>query len=283
MNKNLSIIGMLLVLLVFAVSAAQITSVPATISGATGENIAETFTFNTEGVEYTNVAFELSINNIVDTNAIFSAVSNPINGTEDVTLNFVMPSTAGTYAASIKAKDGSGTVISTANTELKALNQYDLAITELNKITTSPGESETQSIVITNTGAEDLIGLTLSYLASDFQDDGNNQMNIEFSETTFNLAQGDSKTIVVTVTPDEDQYFYPDREFDYSGAVTVSNALISKNFELDVEMEMIAFARVTIENLNDLDELSPGEEFDVEVEGVTVTLSRPSKAGAAPP
>ncbi len=266
MNKNLPIIGMLLVLVIFAVSAAEITSVPSTINGKTDEAMTETFTFDTQGIEYSNVTFALIVEGTEDTSALFSAVSNPINGSESVTMDFTMPSVAGDYSALIRVTDDGTLLEDSATFTLEVVEAYALTITGTNSVNVFPEDAETLTVTVENTGAEDLTGLTWAYNTEDFVDEDGNQMVISFSEDDFGLVAGATNTVEVTITPHEDQYIYPEKDVDYAGALTLSNTDASNTFNLEVEMDSKAFGEITLDDLDDLDELEPGEEFQMEFE-----------------
>jgi uncharacterized membrane protein len=277
MNKNLLIIGMLLVLVVFAVSAATPMHTPSSFSGQPGEvmdgNINIT---NDSGEDLYNISFGISS----DLSGLLSqTVDGPTTLLDGISANtdysFTIPTdaTAGNYKITIitQAETLNGSVYAGFDDLEIALTveeseTKEISVTESTTIEVHPGESSNETITVTNTGNVDLTDITIAYDMADFEDHGNNQMTVVFSEDTFDLEAGNSIDIIVTANAHEYQYFYPERDSDYDGTITVSNSEVSTSLNLEVEMKMIAFTKVTIENLDDLEELSPGEEFDVEIE-----------------
>jgi len=275
MNKKLSIIGMLLVLVFSAGATIGLTETNYNV--VPGETINGQFNFTNDlGYNLTNVTFGLALNGINGSYVTF----DPANGFDGIivgeikaiSFNLEIPQTApaGMHSGRWFIYGNYGNEnLTEANFTVNVSEKYELGLdTEVKDVDLMPENSKTFTIVVTNNGNMKLENLTISHIATNFIDEGDNQIEINFSiENGFDLDVGDVEHILVTVTTQSGQYFYPERDHDYTGLITVSNAAeVSQSFNLNIDLEMEAFNHIEITNLEDFEELVPGEEFDIEIE-----------------
>lgn len=271
MNKKLSIIGMLLILIFSAGATIGLTETEYDV--IPGETISGQFNF-TNNLErnLTNVTFELTLDNI-DEIIVFDPTNGfdniNINETEDISFSLEIPQATssgvhgGTWSVYENGYEIDG---QTESFTVNVSEKYALGAEGTKEVDLMPGESTTFTFIVTNNGNMNLDNLSISQISTDFLDHGDNQIEINFSETELDLPVGEQKEITVTVTTKTGQYFYPENSNDYEGLITIGNEEASTNFNLGVDMMMEAFNHITIENLEDFEELVPGEEFDIEIE-----------------
>ena len=274
MNKKLSIIGMLLIL-VFSAGAAIIPGTMDTTLNP-GEEFNGAFTINnTHGTNLTNITFELNVFNGVIVEAFTPSLIEQLNNSEisdEITFKFTVPAGTeqnnytGTYSYS--ADQLNSTQFESFNFTVNEVKDIAIDFNQANLNDLLPGESRNTTLVITNTGNVDLTNISISHDLTDFMDAGDNQIDINFSEENgFDLlVNSQAKEIIVTVTTHTNQYFYPEETNDYSGPITIASAEYTESFNLNVDLEMMAFKNIEITNLGDFEDLIPGEEFDIEIE-----------------
>ncbi len=131
-------------------------------------------------------------------------------------------------------------------------------------ITADQGESNTATFVITNDDGMDYSSVVLSFNTESFRDEDSNQIDVSLSDTTFTLADGATKTITITTTPDTEQYLGR-----YTGPITVTatktdSTQLTKEYSLSVEVTSEYFS-LDLDD-SDLDEVNPGDTITVPVE-----------------
>ncbi|MBT7237604.1 hypothetical protein HN865_01990 [Candidatus Woesearchaeota archaeon] len=272
MNRKLSIIGMLLILIFSAGATIGLTETE--YDAIPGETIDGQFDFTNDlGRDLTNITFRMTLDGIDEQYVTF----NPANGFDeiiideikDINFNLEIPQTtsAGMHNGEWFVYENGYEILGQEESfTVNVSEKYALSAGDTRNVDLIPGESTTFTVIVTNDGNMPLNDLVISQISTNFLDHGNNQVEISFSATEFNIPVGAQEEIIVTVTTQSSQYLYPDNDHDYEGLITIGNTETSTNFNLQIDMAMEAFNHITIENLEDLEELAPGEEFDIEIE-----------------
>ncbi|MBN2567383.1 hypothetical protein JXB02_04850 [Candidatus Woesearchaeota archaeon] len=189
-------------------------------------------------------------------------VTLPYLTTTTVTFQIAVPDSApaGTYVGDISLAYGSDTLIAAATVTVNPTAIISVADVSQNIL---PGDSESATITIHNTGNVDVAGLGINYTASDFRDNDGDELDLSFSPMTgIDIAAGGSATVTVTA----DAPTSLDRG-TYSGTVTVTDSAVQDTFTLSFQtLSVLRIGDVTLTSEGKDVEVRPGEEFEVEVE-----------------
>ncbi len=264
---------MLLVLALFA--GAEMTDGTITESGLPGDLIEGGFTItNDYGANVTDVTFEASFDPTMSAVVEFTPSDIPmflIGDSEDVDFDFTIPQdqAAGSYVLTVTASYDDGSRDNylaqesyTFNFAVESENEELTLDQESGTVSVEQGESATFTILVTNSGNVDLTDIDLSYSQSDFEDYDNNQVLLTFGSDLFDLAVGQSRSVLVTVASHEDQYLG-----ELVGNINVDSAEgASVDYTLTVET-ITTLIEVDLDDSEvDLDELEPGDDFEFDIE-----------------
>ncbi len=288
--KKLLLISLLVMVLAFSFVSADgdltVTIDSDSKSGEVGETLDFTLTLSNTGIDtidtisitstdLTNGAETISAPTVGSVTALENGVD------QTVTFSVVLPSTLnGIYSGTVTATDDANA----ANTQAIP---YSVTVNAKDSYTVNPeslsydlfaGDSDSQTLTVTNDGSNTLTDWTISFTSDDgdlnkIEDGDNDEITISYSSLETSLAPGSSMTITVTADAEDDV----DAGSDYMGDISLSatgSATISKTLLLDVDVtpdiceegKQGSDFHINIEQPDSGDNFHPGETVTVEVE-----------------
>jgi len=275
MNKKLYFISILLISMALLVGA-TITGDSELGSFNPEEEVNGEFTINNDyGHNLTDLSFELtqmepSIGGLEVTFLPSEIAIIPLGGSELVRFNFTIPGdqNVGDYTGIITIYENSTSLeefVDEFEFHFTVSEEYQLSVTpQYDTIYIEQGEegSGTIELIIKNDGTSGLTNINIDYNLEDFEDGGDNQIDLAFDSNNFDLNSGEDKTITITVEAEEEQYLG-----SLSGDITFTSeggeATVSYNLEVITDTSWLDIDLGTPSNI---DELEPGESFDFYVQ-----------------
>ncbi|MFC1728043.1 hypothetical protein ACFLZ7_01095 [Nanoarchaeota archaeon] len=259
---------LMLVPVVFAANGIDATSISTSLTKSSGTATGSFNLTNTVSgdilVSFNAYTLETSLGSTITINSI---VPQTVLAGQSKTVSFAIPigtNSPGTYNGALNITNSSNNFRfdTMPVTLVVGSNQNFTLNKQTATINVNPGSSASTTIGIVNNGNVDTTVSTITFNSGNFQDSDGNPIAVTLSQSS-NIVVTKGQTSTITISA---QAPAGTKAGTYSGTVTVTGA-VQKTFNLSVSVRsVLRISDIEITSPNDDEEVSRGEEVEVDVE-----------------